>query len=111
MKVIDAPFDRSDDVDDLLRAYFHAEMPHPWPTMPLKASTTAPKRDTPTDQRHSSRNSRLTLAASLASLLLGCLLLTNAFRERAQTAANVGDFTARPGVGFDQSPVPAPPRK
>ena len=55
-----------DDLEGLLRAFFRAEMPDPWPTLPAPAA--APRRG-PLGR------SRLALAASVAFLLIGQLSL------------------------------------
>jgi hypothetical protein len=66
-----------DHVDGLLRAFFRAQMPHPWPKAPATASQILPFRR-PSKVRGLTR-SRLVLAASVALLLLGSLLLPRGF--------------------------------
>jgi len=71
-----------DDLDELLRGFFKAEMPDPWPnfqgppvTLPLAA------RSRPTGR--SVLRSRLALAASVALLLAGPLLLSGRLAQSA----------------------------
>lgn len=63
------------DVDGLLREFFKAEMPHPWPVMkpPMAFKSTLPFRA----QGWSLMRSRLALAASIALLLLGSWFLAS----------------------------------
>lgn len=73
-----SPGDKVDDIDRLLSWYFIEELPHPWPGLRLPA----PARQT---IGRSSRwlpafRSRFALAASLALLGGGALLLGEAFR-------------------------------
>ena len=63
-----------DEIDGLLRAFFRAELPHPWPAMKAPAAPqTAPVPPAP--PRPALWRSRLALAASVALLALGSLLL------------------------------------
>jgi hypothetical protein len=62
----------ADDLDGLLRAFYQSEMPHPWPSPPRPASRATDRR---ASRGPSLFRSRLALAASVALLLLGCLLL------------------------------------
>jgi hypothetical protein len=64
--------DRPDEFDRVLTAYFRAEVPSPWPNLPTR-ETTQPVT-VMRNQRLS--QSRLVLAASIATLLLGTWLLT-----------------------------------
>jgi hypothetical protein len=63
----------SDEVETLLRAYFRAEMPHPWPAPPLARAPVS--QPLPTSAVRGSFRSRLTLAASVAMLLAGTLAI------------------------------------
>jgi hypothetical protein len=58
-----------DEIDGLLRAFFRAEVPHPWPAMK------APAAPPPAPARPALWRSRLALAASVALLALGSLFL------------------------------------
>ena len=62
-----------DELDALLRAYFRAEMPDPWPAPPLVTAATRPVAMA-RDGRASAR-SRLALAASVVVLIGGTMLL------------------------------------
>ena len=66
----------ADDLDDVLRAFFRAQLPNPWPAAPLPAAS-ATRRGT---RRSVLRRSRLALAASVALLVAGPLCLGTSFR-------------------------------
>lgn len=73
-----------DDVEDLLRAFYKAQVPDPWPSLeaPAPRRTPAPA----TIKRAAGwplMRSRLAVAASVALLLAGSLLLAGAFQGRA----------------------------
>jgi hypothetical protein len=71
-----SPARPDDDLDGLLRAFFQAEMPHPWPALKAPPSShTAP----PAPPRRSLFRSRLALAASVALLVTGALALPGRF--------------------------------
>jgi hypothetical protein len=72
-----------DDVDRILRAFFKAEMPDPWPS----AEAPPPRRLLPFPAARPSKRwplmrSRLALAASVALLVTGLLFLAGAFQGR-----------------------------
>lgn len=86
MTLLKEPAARSgDNLDNLLRAFFQAELPHAWPVMevPSLAVRPAPERDEPSSRpsQGSLVRSRLALAASIALLVSGPLCLTSALRE------------------------------
>jgi hypothetical protein len=64
-----------DDLDGLLRAFYQAEMPHPWPDLDPPARTLLPPPRVSFWYRIS--RSHLALAASIALLILGTLLLSS----------------------------------
>ncbi len=72
-------FRSGDDLDGLLRQFFQAEMPDPWPRLvpPEAASAPAPVRW----RGWTLLRSRLALAASLALLVGGQLLLAGSYRS------------------------------
>jgi hypothetical protein len=89
--------------EDLLRAFFRAEMPHPWPAvrtperviLHVAPSPIGPRRITLT-------RSRLALAASLVLLLLSSWLLSGMIREsRTDNGVNQnpGPIIGKPGPG------------
>lgn len=87
-----------DELDAMLRAFYRSEMPHPWP----EAACGRLRRD---HGRSSWWNSRLALAASIALLLLGSLLLSGAFRAAPHSGgANSGPETAKPVVPLPRTP-------
>jgi hypothetical protein len=69
------------DIDGLLRRYFQAEMPQPWPVAPEPAGPAAPVSARP----HLLFRSRFALAASLLLLLFGHLCLSGRFSESLPT--------------------------
>jgi hypothetical protein len=73
---------RGYDVDPLLRAYFRAEMPTPWPELALPARSETANEQAPGRPRTSYR-SRFALAASLLLLLSGYWLLPGLFSSYA----------------------------
>jgi hypothetical protein len=80
----------SDELDGMLRSFFRAEVPDPWPTM---------KFPEPVVKLHKPRRSawlrigpRLAIAASVAFLLLGYLALGSIFpRHQPGEGLNSGD--------------------
>jgi hypothetical protein len=74
-----------DEVETLLRAYFRSEMRDPWPAPPLIRSTVATPADR-TSARGSNR-SRFALAASVALLVGGSLLIPGRSPSRQTTAS------------------------
>ena len=72
-----------DEIDGLLRAFFRAEVPDPWPVLKPPAAA-----ETPAVLRRIRRRpwtmmrSRLALAASIALLLIGCWFLSGLQGER-----------------------------
>jgi hypothetical protein len=62
-----------DDLDRMLRAFYKAEMPHPWPAAPVAAPAVLPFRK-PAARRPMLR-ARLALAASVALIALGSWLI------------------------------------
>ncbi len=71
---------RGDNVDGLLRAFYRAQMPHPWPKPPETSSQTLPFRRFSRGQ--GATRSRWVLAASVAFLLAGSLLLPRRFTSQ-----------------------------
>jgi hypothetical protein len=85
---------RGDDVDGLLRDFFRAEMPSPWPELKLPSPARNgfhPKRSKPEDgpailpltpkkRPWAVVGPRVALAASVALLLLGSLFLSGQFK-------------------------------
>jgi hypothetical protein len=63
-----------DDLDGLLRAFFRAEMPHPWPELEAPAFTSVPS--TRLAFWRGIKRSHLALAASVALLIGGSLLFS-----------------------------------
>jgi hypothetical protein len=73
-----------DNLDNLLRAYFQAEMPNPWPSLeapPRRLRVASPR---PAAKSGGSLlRSRLALAASIALLVSGPLFLAGSFPDAA----------------------------
>ncbi|HEY7313791.1 MAG TPA: hypothetical protein VH643_30860 [Gemmataceae bacterium] len=79
MNLVQEPPKRpGDDLDGLLRMFFRAQMPYPWPAPPTSHFRTEPAARPATSRRPLIR-SRWALAASIALLLLGSLLLPGRF--------------------------------
>ena len=75
----------ADDLDGLLRSFFQAELPSPWPAPALPAeppTTPAPRRPL--------WRSRAALAASVALLLAGNLFLAPRFQGTEPPSADPG---------------------
>ena len=73
-----------DHMDDLLRGYFRAEMPDPWPALAAPAPATIqlpPSRPIPSRQRWFRIGARLALAASIGFILVAYLALARNFPE------------------------------
>jgi len=104
------PSERSgDDVDGLLREFFQAALPHPWPAFqqPMRAPLPLAR---PTGSRRRFRSS-LALAASVAILALGLGLLSGKFADRTPSTIRGNDGTGMRPIK-DQSPQrPAVPEK
>lgn len=102
MNVIGQANSPPEELDALLRAFYRSEMPHPWPEA---ACGFAQPRLRRARGRSSWWNSRLALAASIALLLLGSLLLSGASRTAPRSGGgNSGKDTAK-------YPVPRTPPK
>ena len=79
MNLVQEPPKRpGDDLDGLLRTFFRAQIPHPWPAPPTSHFRIEPAARPATSRRPLIR-SRWALAASIALLLLGSLLLPGRF--------------------------------
>jgi hypothetical protein len=72
-----------DDLDGLLRDFFRGQMPKSWPPSPVPVARTM-NSPRPMTQRNSLTRSRWALAASVALLLLGSLLLPSRFSQDAK---------------------------
>jgi hypothetical protein len=68
---------RPDDVDGLLRAFFRAKMPDPWPALKVPARPVS--RPLPSSRRRPWWGSRFALAATVALCLAGSALLAGLF--------------------------------
>jgi hypothetical protein len=88
-----------DDLDGLLRSFFQAEMPSPWPSAPVPAVNATANGHAalpfvpPVRPAQPWRmTSRLALAASLGGLLVGTLLLSGQFQgnQQSEQPTNLG---------------------
>ena len=77
------PCKPSDDLEGLLRAFFRSQMPQTWPSPRLPRTEVVSLRP-PTTNRRGLMRSRWALAASVALLLLGSLLLPRRFSQDAK---------------------------
>ena len=87
MKFVEPPVSRTDDLDDLLRSYFQAEMPSPWPALKLPEERTVLPLAPRQVRTWSPLRSRLALAASVGLLLTGALLFSGPPQPRDPTGA------------------------
>src|SRR5690348_15173393 len=87
MRITEPPSHKpGDDLDELLRAFFRSQMPQSWP--PPVPVAPARSSNSPT-KRNSLIRSRWALAASVALLLLGSLLLPNRVPQDAKAENNL----------------------
>lgn len=77
-----------DGLDSLLRAFYRAEMPNPWPTPCLPVAS--PLSLGSSTRGRTLMRSRWLLAASAALLLLGSSLLPNRFASDAKQEQGIG---------------------
>ena len=92
-----------DDLDDLIGAFFRAEMPDPWPGSPRPR--TEPARAPRREARAWAAYSKLALAASLALLLAGGWLLSG--KLGAPASPSMPGFEMGAG-GASRLPLPLP---
>lgn len=87
--------------EDLLRAFFRAEMPSPWPELKRPEPQVLPFVRPQRANRFASTRSRLALAASVVILLVGSWFLSGALRNGPTENGSVvpGSSTAHPGPG------------
>jgi len=78
------------DIDALLRRYFQRQMPRPWPA--FRPPATVPFRLA--RRKAAAWRSRLTLAASVAALLIGSVAFLGRSHDSAETASVNGPQTA-----------------
>jgi len=90
------PSKPSDDLEGLLRAFFRSQLPKPWPSPRLSLVRVVPLRHAATNRRSLMR-SRWALAASVALLLLGSLLLPRRFSQDAKPENRI----SAPTIGSD----------
>jgi len=86
-----------DELDGLLRAYFRAEMPHPWPGAPR--ATPSPRQKLPFWRRY---HGRLALAAAVSFFLIGSFVLTQSFPTVTPTTAPGQLQESGPATGSDK---------
>jgi hypothetical protein len=77
-----------DDLDGLLRAFFRAQLPSPWPASPVPPADSARLRRPPSGC--GLMRSRWALAATVALLLLGSLLLPRRFAADLKSESRFG---------------------
>jgi hypothetical protein len=95
------PGSPGDDREALLRAFFRAELPHPWPNLSPPEPAAMPARNGLARQKALGRwlpalgagvRSRLALAATVGLLLLGTLLLSGRFHVPTPDASTGPGF-------------------
>jgi len=89
--------DCPDNLDQVLRTYFRSEVPSPWPSLPTPGST----RVATAVRNHRLTQSRLMLAASIATLLIGSWLLTG-------LRLGSGNFVRGPGASVHEGAAKVP---
>jgi hypothetical protein len=95
----------SDHYEELLRAFFRAEMPNPWPV--FERPVLAIARPHARTSRFARLKSRAALAASVALLLLGTWLLAGAFRSGpGSNSSTDANDTAKKKVIYPPMVVP-----
>jgi hypothetical protein len=77
-----------DDLDGLLRAFFRRQMPHPWPAPPVPPDHSTVLRRPASG--YGQLRSRWALAAAVALLLLGSLLLPRRFAAENKSETGLG---------------------
>jgi hypothetical protein len=86
-----------DEIDGLLRAFYRAQLPHPWPALkaPAAQAPTTPIRPAPS--RPPLWRSRFALAASVALLALSSLFLPGKASREPQppTRPSIGPASAK----------------
>jgi hypothetical protein len=104
----------SEEVDGLLRRFFRAEMPHPWPTLKAPVSTLSFRPAQAPKTRWTSVRSRLALAASVGFLMVGSWCLSAKLPDYG--AVNTDQGSSGPGSAKGYDPhrpgvVPVAPTK
>ena len=94
-----------DDIEGLLREFYRAEMPHPWPavTVPDEAPARGPRL---MPARRSLFRSRLALAASVALLVVGLGLLSGSFTQLTNGSAPSIDEGSASRIGAEIEVLP-----
>lgn len=95
MNVLNEMSARDDEMDGLLRSFFQAEMPNPWPTMEVEERPVVLKM-APTPRRRSQVGRRIALAASVALLVAGSFFVFghDSGNTRETVVPHSGDDTA-----------------
>src|SRR3954471_1739881 len=78
------PLPSGDDLDGLLRAFYRAQLPSPWPALKAPPPPAA-RRPAPGPRGWPLLRSRLALAASVALLVLGSLLFSGQLADTGKT--------------------------
>jgi hypothetical protein len=89
---LSGPHDRDrlpNDLDGLLRAFFRAQMPQPWP-VPKPPATSSVRKERTAAGRRSLVRSRIALAACLLVLLLGQSFVSRMFSDSIHPVADDG---------------------
>ena len=92
--------------EDLLRAFFRAEMPEPWPELKRPEPRVLPFVRPQRASRFAGTRSRLALAASVAILLVGSWSLSGMLRNSTPEGGN----QVVPGTNEATSPTKLAPK-
>jgi hypothetical protein len=101
------PSRHPEDLDGLLRRFFRAEMPHPWPAAPTlpRPQAALPPRKRQTRRPWLPFSMRFAVAASVALLVIGYLALAGQFSTTAKARGSRPEDT----YGKKDSPRNVPP--
>jgi hypothetical protein len=105
MRVAETTRENADDLDDLLRAFFRRQLPKRWPAPPQLQSSQKSNARSPSAR--TLIRSRWALAASLALLLLGSLLLPSRFASDGRN----GQPVSGTGISDTRGVLPKPIEK
>jgi len=97
-------------IDNLLRGFFRAEMPEPWPTLSRPEPRILPFVRPQRASRFASTRSRLALAASVAVLLVTSWFVSGALRSNEATNGSVVPGTEHATPKPETRPISVFPR-
>src|SRR5438270_7739590 len=93
-RMVRPPLPSGDDLDGLLRAFYRAQLPSPWPALKAPPPPAA-RRPAPGPRGWPLWRRRLALAASAALLVVAALLLSGQFADTGKTLGLPGTAARR----------------